>query len=158
VTATTGAQADHRELLLQAYAAYNRQDVAALVALISDDVDWPDDDAGRLHGKDEVRAYWTEQWARTRTHDEPVGFSERNDGRTAVHISQVVRSLDGPAISKGQFLHLHRIEGGRIVRMDIEATSPGLSCSQVIKPERSPLVTGDADGGACPRATTTLTA
>jgi ketosteroid isomerase-like protein len=121
VTATTGAQADQRELLLQAYAAYNSQDAAALVALISDDVDWPDDDAGRLHGKDEVRAYWTEQWARTRTHDEPVGFSERNDGRTAVHISQVVRSLDGPAISKGQFLHLHRIEGGRIVRMDIEA-------------------------------------
>jgi hypothetical protein len=57
VTATTGAQADHRELLLQAYAAYNSQDVEALVALISDDVDWPDDDIGRLHGKDEVRAY-----------------------------------------------------------------------------------------------------
>ena len=59
--ATTGAQADHRELLLQAYAAYNSQDVAALVAPISDDVDWPDD-AGRLRCKDEVRAYWTEQW------------------------------------------------------------------------------------------------
>jgi ketosteroid isomerase-like protein len=125
VTATTGVQADHRELLLQAYAAYNRQDVEALVALISDDVEWPDDDAGRLHGKDEVQAYWTEQWARTRTHDEPVGFSERNDGRTAVHISQVVRSLDGPVISKGQFLHRHRIKGGRIVRMDIEAHPVG---------------------------------
>jgi hypothetical protein len=48
VTATTGVQADHRELLLQAYAAYNSQDVAAPVALISDDVDWPDDDAGRV--------------------------------------------------------------------------------------------------------------
>jgi hypothetical protein len=41
------------------------------VGLVSDDVNWPDDDAGRLHGKDEVRAYWTEQWARTSTHDEP---------------------------------------------------------------------------------------
>ena len=50
MTATTGVQADHRELLLQAYAAYNSQDVEALVALISDDVDWPDDDAGRLQG------------------------------------------------------------------------------------------------------------
>ncbi len=99
-------QADHRELLLQAYAAYNSRDIAALVALVSDDVNWPDDDAGRLHGKDEVRAYWTEQWARTRTHDEPVAFSERHDGRTAVHISQVVRSPNGSVISKGQFLHL----------------------------------------------------
>jgi hypothetical protein len=53
------------------------------LALVSDDVDWPDD-AGRLHGKEDVRACWTEQWARTRTHDEPVGFSELNDGRNAV--------------------------------------------------------------------------
>jgi hypothetical protein len=42
-------------------------DVEGLVALVSDDVHWPDDDAGRLHGKDEVRAYWTEQRARTST-------------------------------------------------------------------------------------------
>ena len=55
MTATTGVQADHRELLLQAYAAYNSQHIEALVALISD-VDRPDDDAGRLHGEDEVRA------------------------------------------------------------------------------------------------------
>jgi hypothetical protein len=33
VTATTAVQADHRGLLLQAYAAYNSQDVEALVAL-----------------------------------------------------------------------------------------------------------------------------
>jgi hypothetical protein len=58
---------------------------------VSDDVDWRDDDAGRLHGKDEVRAYWTAQWAGTRTCDEQVGFSERNAGRTAVHVSQVMR-------------------------------------------------------------------
>ena len=48
-------QADHRELLLRSYAA-NSQDIEALVALVSDDVNWPDDDAGRLHDKDEVRA------------------------------------------------------------------------------------------------------
>ena len=120
MTATTAVQADHRELLLQAYAAYNRQDLEALVALVSDNVNWPDD-GDRLHGKDEVRAYWTEQWARTRTHDEPVTFSQRNDGRIAVHISQVVRSPNGSVISRGHFLHLHRLEGGRIARMDIEA-------------------------------------
>ena len=89
MTATTGVQADHRELLLQAYAAYNSQDVEALVALISDDVDWPDDDASRLHGKDEVRAYWTEQWARTSTHDEPVHSAS---GMMAGPLSTSVRS------------------------------------------------------------------
>ena len=81
---------NHRELLLQAYVAYNDRDVEALLALVSDGVDWPDD-MGQLHGKEEVRVYWTEQWARTLTHDEPAGFSELNDGRTPVQITQVVR-------------------------------------------------------------------
>ena len=47
--------ADRRDLLLQAYAAYNAQDVEGLLALVSDDVDWPDG-TGRLHGKQEVQA------------------------------------------------------------------------------------------------------
>ena len=86
--------ADRRTLLLRGYAVEGNEKVEALLALVSDDVDWPDD-AGRLHGKGEARACGIEQWARTRTHDEPVGFSELNDGRNAVQISQVVRSLDG---------------------------------------------------------------
>ena len=69
-------QADHRELLLRSYAAYNSQDIEALVALVSDDVNWPDADAGRLHDKDEYGPYWTELRARTRTHDEPVAHCE----------------------------------------------------------------------------------
>ena len=121
MTSTTDVQADHRELLLQAYAAYNSQDVETLLACVSDDVDWPDDDGGRLHGKAEVRTYWTEQWAHTRTHDEPVSFDQLTDGRTAVHISQVVRTLDGLIVSQGDVLHIHRIECIRISRMDIEA-------------------------------------
>jgi len=52
----------NKERLLAAYAAYNRQDGAALLALVSEDVDWPDGSA-RLHGKAELRAYWTRQWA-----------------------------------------------------------------------------------------------
>lgn len=119
--ATTHVHADHQELLLQAYAAYNSQHVETLLALVSDDVDWPGDNADRLHGKEAVRTYWTEQWTRTRTHDTPVNFAELTDGRIAVHISQVVRSLNGSVISKGQFMHIHRIQGSRIARMDIKA-------------------------------------
>ncbi len=119
MTATTAVQIAHRELLLQAYAAYNRQDLEALLALVSDDVNWPD--GGRtLHGKDEVRAYWTEQWTHTRTYDEPVTFTQRSDGRIAVHIRQVVRSRSGSVISTGRFVHLHRLDGDRIARLDIE--------------------------------------
>ena len=120
MTAPGHLRPDHRELLLQAYAACNHQDVEALLALVSDDVGWPDD-AVRLHGKEQVRVYWEEQWARRRAHDEPLRFTELDDGRTAVHISQVVRSLDGSVISQGRFLHVLRIEAGQITRLDIEA-------------------------------------
>jgi hypothetical protein len=113
VRAADGIRAGHRDLLLQAYAAYNAQDVKALLARISDDVDWPDG-AGR-----QVRAHWTEQWTRTRTHAEPLSFSEVDDGRAAVYIRQVVRSLDGSPISRGHFLQMHRIEGDLVSRMDI---------------------------------------
>jgi hypothetical protein len=101
VTATTGAQADHRELLLQAYAGYDSQDIEALVALISDDVDWPDDDIGRLHGKDEVRAHWPEQWARTRTHDglrAPAGV--KNQRRAPVRRSSEAAKRDSSASTR----------------------------------------------------------
>ena len=62
MTSTIEGWEDHRELLLQAYAAYNSQDVEALLARVSDDIDWPNGKGGRLHGKTEVRTYWIEQW------------------------------------------------------------------------------------------------
>ena len=120
MTARVDLPADRRELLLRAYAAYNAQDLEALLARVSDDVDWPDG-SDRLHGKQAVRTYWTEQWRRTRTHDEPVGFSRLDDGRIAVHVDQVVRSLDGAVLSRGRVRHLHRIERDLISRLDIEA-------------------------------------
>ena len=109
---------DEQELLAKAYAAYNRRDIDALSALVSDDVDWPDGD-DRLSGRASLQAYWQDQWTRTRTHDEPVTFTHRPDGRVVVRIDQVVRSLDGTVISTGSFDHVHRIAAGRIRRLDI---------------------------------------
>ncbi len=109
-----------RDLLRRAYAAYNAQDAAALAELVGDDVDWPDGGDGRLHGRAEVHAYWTEQWTRTRTHDEPLGFEDVDDGRTAVRLHQVVRGLDGSVLSTGDFVYLFRIEDGLIRRLDVE--------------------------------------
>jgi nuclear transport factor 2 (NTF2) superfamily protein len=106
-------------LLVRAYAAYNARDVDRLLTMVSEDVDWPDG-VGRLHGRDAVRAYWLEQWTRTRTHDQPMTFTHRPDGRIVVRISQIVRSLDGSLISTGSFDHVHRIAGEHIQRLDIE--------------------------------------
>jgi hypothetical protein len=109
----------NKERLLAAYAPYNRQDSQALLDLVSEDVDWPDDSRAR-HGKAGLRAYWTRQRAVTRTHDEPVEITDLSLHRSGVRIRQVVRALDGTTISEGSFEHLYRFRGGLIVRMDIQ--------------------------------------
>ena len=65
----------NKKLLKCAYAAYNTQDLEGLLAVVSEDADWPGGPSTfrRLRGHAAVRAYWTEQWSQTRTHDEPVG-------------------------------------------------------------------------------------
>jgi len=110
------------KLLLEAYAAFNRRDSDALLALVSEDVNWPNGGA-RLHGKGEVRAYWIQQWAVTHTHDEPVEITDLSQDRSVVRISQVVRTLNGSTISEGLFDHVFQIEGGFIMRMDIQNVS-----------------------------------
>jgi ketosteroid isomerase-like protein len=60
VTSHGDVPSEHRDLLLRAYAAFNAQDADAVPACVSDDVDWPDG-ARRLHGRGQVRRYWTGQ-------------------------------------------------------------------------------------------------
>lgn len=110
-------------LLREAYAAYNRRDADALLALVSEDVNWPNGSA-RLNGKDELRSYWVRQWTETRTHDEPVTITSRTPHASVVRVTQVVRGLDGTTISQGLFDHTYRIENVLIKRLDIERVAP----------------------------------
>ena len=111
---------NNETLLREAYAAYNRRDEDALLALVSEDVSWPNS-SSRLHGKDELRAYWGQQWAETRTHDEPLTITRLTPDTSIVRISQVVARLDGTIISQGIFDHTLRTENDLIARLDIDA-------------------------------------
>jgi ketosteroid isomerase-like protein len=71
------------------YAAFNARDIDAVLAAMADDVDWPNAwEGGRLHGKEEVRAYWTRQWLEIDARVEPVSFSRRPSGGVAVDVQQ----------------------------------------------------------------------
>ena len=53
----------HEQTLRSLYQAFNKRDIDAVLAAMSEDVDWPNAwEGGRVHGKQAVRAYWTRQW------------------------------------------------------------------------------------------------
>jgi hypothetical protein len=112
--------ANTRVLIAQAYSAFNRRDIDAALALMSENVDWPKaSEGGRVVGKAEIRAYWTRQWAEFDPHVEPVEVTDPEAGRTVVKVHQLVRNLNGDVLSDQVVLHVYTIANGLIERMEI---------------------------------------
>jgi hypothetical protein len=112
------------ELLRTMYDAFNARDIDAVLAAMTDDVDWPNAwEGGRLHGHAAVRDYWTRQWAAIDPHVEPVEIGPRVGGdgvRVAVEVEQVVRNLEGEVVAAGTVLHVYELRSGLVARMDVE--------------------------------------
>jgi predicted dinucleotide-binding enzyme len=89
-----------------------------LLELLTEDVNWPNGDA-RLIGKAAVRQYWPDQFAETRTHDEPVRFVDLTPERSAVHLAQTVEDRHGRVLSRGAFRYSFAVSAGLISRLDI---------------------------------------
>ncbi len=114
-----------QELLRRAYAAYDDGDLDALLALVSEDVDWPDG-TRRLRGAAAVRAYWTQQWSEIDPHVEPVSFHPEGAGHILVDVHQVVRDLAGAVLGDEHVGHRFTIEDGLIQAMEVcPLPSPG---------------------------------
>jgi limonene-1,2-epoxide hydrolase len=109
-----------RRILEKAYAAFNARDIDAALAAMHADVDWPNGmEGGSVHGHDGVCDYWTRQWGMIDPHVEPVRFEEDADGRTVVHVHQVVRDLSGNVVADGMIQHVYLIEDGLVRSMEI---------------------------------------
>ncbi|HEX6460515.1 MAG TPA: nuclear transport factor 2 family protein [Thermoleophilaceae bacterium] len=112
---------EREELLKAAYAAFNARDIERALTLMHADVDWPNGmEGGRVRGLDGVREYWTRQFGMIDSHVEPERFELLDDGRVAVRVHQVVRSLDGAVVSDGHVTHVYRFRDGLVGGMDIE--------------------------------------
>jgi hypothetical protein len=110
------------EVLERAYAAFNARDIDAALAVMADDVDWPNGmEGGRVTGRDAVRAYWARQFALIDSHVEPKGFTTAEDGRVAVDVHQTVRDPHGVVLSEGRVTHVYTLRDGLVTRMDIVA-------------------------------------
>ena len=108
------------ELLRATYAAFNARDIDAVLAIMTPDVAWPKAfKGGFVHGSQEVRAYWTEQWSEIDPHVEPTSFHLEDDGRILVDVHQVVRDLAGTVLADEHVGHRFTIEHGLIQGMKV---------------------------------------
>jgi hypothetical protein len=108
------------DLLRAAYAAFNVRDIDAALALMTPDVEWPRAFKGDfVRGREEIRAYWTEQWSEIDPHVEPVAFHLEATGCILVEVHQVVRDLTGIILADEHVGHRFTLRHGSIQRMEV---------------------------------------
>ena len=122
---------DTKTIIEQAYSAFNKRDIEGALALMTEDVTWPkSSEGGRVVGKEEIRAYWTRQWAEFDPHVEPLAITEEDGGKVRVRVHQLVKSLQGELLSDSEVLHVFTMNSGLIAAMDLGGEAdPGASPS-----------------------------
>jgi len=70
-------------------------------------------------GKEEIRAYWTRQWAQFDPHVDPLAITEEDGGKVRVRVHQLVKSLQGAVLSDSEVLHVFTMKTGLIAAMDL---------------------------------------
>jgi hypothetical protein len=115
--------ADPKSIIEQAYSAFNKRDIDGALALMTQDVSWPKaSEGGKIVGKEEIRSYWTRQWAEFDPHVEPLAITEEDGGQGArfrVRVHQLVRNLHGDLLSDSEVFHVFTIDGNLIAAMDL---------------------------------------
>jgi hypothetical protein len=108
------------DLLRGIYDSFNRRDIAAVLAKMAPDVDWPNGmEGGRVHGREAVRQYWLRQWSQIDPIVEPQSFHADPTGAIVVEVHQVVRDLAGALLAERMVQHVYRVENGLIQSMEI---------------------------------------
>jgi len=110
-----------KELISQAYSAFNKKDIDGTLALMSENVSWPKtSEGGRVVGKQAIREYWTRQWTEFDGQVHVLEVIDRETGKTEVKVRQVVKNLKGESLSDTELWHIYVIQNGLIERMDIK--------------------------------------
>jgi ketosteroid isomerase-like protein len=110
------------ELLRSAYAGFNAREIETALAMMHDNVDWPNGmKGGRVVGKAAVRDYWTRQFQVVSSRVEPKNFRTEADGRITVNVHQVVHDLGGKLLADQMVQHVYEIRDGLIRNMEIRS-------------------------------------
>jgi hypothetical protein len=111
---------DPEAFLQRIYDRFNARDLEAVLAALDENVVWANGmEGGHVHGRGEVRSYWTRQWAMVDPRVEPVSFAPGSEGETIVEVHQMVRDLTGNLLLDRTVGHVFQIANGLITRFDI---------------------------------------
>jgi hypothetical protein len=96
------------DLLKRVYDRFNTRDIEALLAALHEYVIWANGmEGGHIHGRDEVRSYWTRQWTMIDPHVQPVSFAHGPQGEVVVEVvvevHQLVRDLNGNLLADSEY-------------------------------------------------------
>jgi len=120
-----------QEVISRAYSAFNQRDIDAALVLMSERVSWPKaSEGGRVVGKQDIREYWTRQWAEFDPRVDVLEIVDGEAGTIGVKVHQLVKTLQGDVLSDIELWHVYTIANGLIERMDIktdEGSSEGPS-------------------------------
>ena len=110
-----------QDLIIKAYTAFNARDIETALSTFHPEVQWPKAfEGGYVTGHEEIRKYWTRQWAEINPNVEPTGFNERQNGTVEVMVHQVVKDMEDNQLFDGTVKHIYMIQDNLLRRMDIE--------------------------------------
>ncbi|MDB5471230.1 MAG: hypothetical protein JWR84_2790 [Caulobacter sp.] len=107
-------------ILEDLYGAYNRREVAAMLAALDPQVEWCDILNGLpLKGREAVGAYWTQQFKLMDTEVTPLTYDKLPDGRVVVTAAQTMKKPDGTLWGNEKVTHIITFgPDNLILRMD----------------------------------------
>jgi ketosteroid isomerase-like protein len=109
-----------QEEIRRLYDAFNRRDIDAVLETLAEDVVWANGwEGGHIEGRTAVREYWARQFEVIHPRVEPEEIMRTDDGRVAVSVHQVVRSVEGDLIGDQRVTHLFTFQRGKITQFDI---------------------------------------
>jgi ketosteroid isomerase-like protein len=113
------AAPDAEAMLRRMYAAFAARDVEATAGLMHPDVDWSERVGGRAAAPPTCSRTGGASSGRS-TRSDAREVTERDDGRIAVGVRQVVRSLDGDLLADRRAVHVYALRDGLVERMDVD--------------------------------------
>jgi hypothetical protein len=114
-----------REILTGAYRDFNARNIEAVISRMHPEVEWANGmEGGHVHGRDEVRSYWTRQFLTLNPHVEPIRIEPNQHGHWVVEVHQVVYDAAGNLLLDTTVYHTYQFRDGLIARMDIAHQAP----------------------------------